>query len=421
MTRIDKELDFDWAFANPVPSLSADTTADKFAVRWTGTIAAPVAETDNFQFRLPFCYPCEGKLKFAVYLDGKEVQTAAALPPGGSALPPSGRNFGGIRKFSIPFTDTNPHSIRIEYVQSGRIAGGGITFEWAPRHELLQDEAVAAAKKADVVIAFVGLTARLEGEEMRVDAKGFAGGDRTDIVLPDVQEELIETVAKTGKPMVVVLLNGSALAVNWADKNAKAILEAWYPGQAGGQAVAETLAGENNPAGRLPVTFYTGIDQLPSFDDYSMAGRTYRYFKGKPLYAFGDGLSYTTFAYEHVKLSTKALHAGETLTVEADVRNTGSRAGDEVAEVYLVPPKTDISPKVKLAAFERISLKAGETKHVTFHLDPRTLSQVDEKGERAVVPGGYRVAVGGSQPDGDAAPGVKTAEFAIVGEQVLPK
>jgi beta-glucosidase len=423
VTRVDKELDFDWAFANPVPSLSADTAADSFAVRWTGTIAAPVAETDNFQLRVPYCYPCDGKLKFALYLDGKLLTPLPPPPPEPAkpGLPPSGRNSGSVQRYPIAFTDTNPHSIRIEYIQSGRIPNGGIAFEWSPRHELLQDEAVAAAKKADIVVAFVGLTARLEGEEMRVDAKGFLGGDRTDIVLPDVQEELIETVAKTGKPMVVVLLNGSALAVNWAQQNAKAIVEAWYPGQSGGEAIAETLSGKNNPAGRLPVTFYTGIGQLPSFDDYSMANRTYRYFKDKPLYAFGDGLSYTTFKYSGVKLSSKTLRAGETLTVEADVKNTGALAGDEVAELYLLPPHTDVSPKLALAGFERLYLDAGETKHVTFHLDPRTLSEVDDKGVRAVLPGRYRITVGGSQPDGDAAPRVRSQEFTVVGTQQIPR
>ena len=423
ITRVDKELDFDWAYANPVPSLSANTTANSFAVRWTGTIAAPVAETDNFQFRLPFCYPCGGKLKFVFYLDGRPVEP---LPPPASApnapgLPPSGRNFGGVQRYSIPFADTNPHSIRVEYIQSGRIAGGGIAFEWSPRHELLQDEAVATARKADVVIAFVGLTARLEGEEMVVNAKGFSGGDRTDILLPDVQQELLEAIAKTGKPMVVVLLNGSALAVNWSQRNAKAILEAWYPGQSGGQAIAETLGGRNNPGGRLPITFYTGIDQLPPFEDYSMANRTYRYFKGKPLYSFGDGLSYTSFAYSHLLLSSQTLHAGDTLTVEADIENVGSSAGDEVAELYLVAPQIGVSPTLALAGFERIRLNRGETKHVSFALDARTLSLVDDKGVRSVLPGRYKVSVGGSQPGGDAALTVRSEEFTVVGMQLLPR
>ncbi|MGA2561801.1 MAG: glycoside hydrolase family 3 C-terminal domain-containing protein, partial [Terracidiphilus sp.] len=265
-----------------------------------------------------------------------------------------------------------------------------------------------------------GLTPRLEGEEMRVDAKGFAGGDRTNIELPDVQQELLEALAKTGKPMVVVLLNGSALAVNWAQQNARAIIEAWYPGQSGGQAIAETLSGVNNPAGRLPVTFYTGIDQLPPFDDYSMSNRTYRYFKGKPLYAFGDGLSYTSFAYAHLRLSSKTLHAGDTLTADADVTNTGSLAGDEVAELYLAPPRSLVAQNLALAGFERLHLDPGETKHITFQLDPRTLSQVDEKGVRAIEPGEYRVSVGGSQPNGDAAHSVASETFAIVGTQPLP-
>ncbi len=308
----------------------------------------------------------------------------------------------------------------MEYIQSGKINGSGLTFEWSPRHELLRDEAIAAAKKADVVVAFVGLTPRLEGEEMPVKAKGFAGGDRTDIVLPDVQEELIETVAKTGKPMVVVLENGSALAVNWAQQNAKAILEAWYPGESGGQAIAETLSGKNNPAGRLPVTFYSGVDQLPPFEDYSMANRTYRYFKGKPLYGFGDGLSYTTFTYAHLKLSSETVHAGDTLSVEADVSNSGAQSGDEVAELYLTPPKTGVSPALALAGFERMHLGPGQTKHVTFQLDPRTLSQVNEKGVRAVSPGSYRISLGGSQPTGDDAQSVVSTEFTISGSLELP-
>ena len=371
---------------SPTPSSPRDTTTQAFAVRWIGAIAAPVAETLNFQFRLPFCYPCGDKVKFAVYLDGKQLVPAAPPTPTTNKLPPSGRNYGAIQHFAIPFADTRPHDLRIEYIQTGRITGAGLAFEWSPRHELLQDQAVEAAKKSDVVVAFVGLTPRLEGEEMKVDAKGFSGGDRTDIDLPDVQQEMLEAVAKTGKPMVVVLLNGSALAVNWAQQNARALLEAWYPGQSGGQAIAETLSGKNNPAGRLPVTFYTGVDQLPAFDDYSMANRTYRYFKGKPLYAFGDGLSYTTFAYSGLKLSTKTLKAGDPLTVEADVKNTGSLAGDEVSELYLIPPQSALSPKLALAGFQRFHLNPGETRHLTFTLDPRTLSQVDEKGTRAVIP-----------------------------------
>ena len=421
LTRTDKEIDFDWNSANPVPSLARDTTNQAFAVRWTGAIAVPSAGTYDFQFRLPRCGTCDGKVAFAFYLDGKALQPAAPPTDAMGKLPPSGRNYGGVQHYSVPFADAAPHALRIEYTQSGKIQGAMIAFEWTPLPQQLLDEARAAAIRSDIVVAFVGLNPRLEGEEMRVNAKGFAGGDRTSIDLPDVQQQLLETVAKTGKPVVVVLLNGSALAVNWAAANARGLLEAWYPGQAGGQAIAETLSGKNNPAGRLPVTFYTGTDQLPAFDDYSMANRTYRYFKGKPLYSFGDGLSYTTFAYKSLMLSTSTVHAGDPLTVEADVTNSGSVAGDEVAELYLTPPHTAVSPTLALAGFERVHLNAGESKHLVFHLDSRTLSQVDDKGNRAVTGGSYKVSLGSSQPTGAAATSVVTKPFTIEGSQPLPK
>jgi beta-glucosidase len=421
LTRTDQEIDFDWASANPVPRLSPDTANQSFAVRWTGTLAVPVAGTYEFQFRVPFCTPCDGKVKFAVYLDEKQLEPVRPSEEAEARLPPSGRNYGAIQHFSIPFANAKAHALRIEYIQNGRVPNSTVSFEWFPRRDLLLNEAVSAAKKADVVVAFVGLTPHLEGEEMRVNAKGFSGGDRTAIDLPDVQEELLEALGKTGKPMVVVLMNGSALAVNWAKENARGVLEAWYPGQSGGQAIGETLSGRNNPAGRLPVTFYANLKELPPFDDYSMAGRTYRYFKGKPLFAFGDGLSYTTFAYSNLKLSQASVQAGETLTVEADVANAGSVAGDEVAELYLIPPKTSVSPKLALAGFERVHVDAGGTKHLSFQLDARALSQVDEKGVRAVTAGAYRVSVGGSQPEGDAGTGVVSAEFKIEGTQALPR
>jgi beta-glucosidase len=421
VTRTDREIDFDWSSVNPVPGLSNNTTDQSFAVRWTGAIAMPSAGTYDFQLRLPRCGTCDGKVAFALYFDGKAVQPTAPPTDAMGKLPPSGRNFGGIQRFSIPFADTAPHALRIEYTQTGRIQGAMVAFEWIPKPQQLLDEAIAAAKKSDAVIAFVGLTPRLEGEEMRVNAKGFSGGDRTSIDLPDVQQQLLESVAKTGKPVIVVLLNGSALAVNWAARNARAIVEAWYPGQSGGQAIAETLSGKNNPAGRLPITFYTGVDQLPAFDDYSMANRTYRYFKGKPLFSFGDGLSYSTFTYKNLKLSASTLRAGDPLTVEADLINSGSLAGDEVAELYLTPPHTDVSPSLALAAFERVHLAAGESKHLTFALDPRALSQVDDKGERAVTAGRYQISLGSSQPTGLAAKGVLSQQFTIQGYQPMPR
>jgi len=214
-----------------------------------------------------------------------------------------------------------------------------------------------------------------------------------------VQEEMLKAVAATGKPLIVVLQNGSALAVNWAQEHANAILEAWYPGEEGGTAIAETLAGENNPGGRLPLTFYASLDQVPPFVDYSMKDRTYRYFSGKPLYPFGFGLSYTSFAYRNVKVPSSSVKAGDPVKVEGELKNTGSVVGDEVVELYLTQPRDFETPIHMLAGFTRVHLAPGQSTHVAFTLDPRTLGQVDAKGERVVLPGVYEVSLGGGQPD----------------------
>lgn len=258
--------------------------------------------------------------------------------------------------------------------------------------------AVAAAKAADLVIGVAGITSALEGEEMTVNVPGFIGGDRTSLDMPAPEEDLLKAVKATGKPLALVLMNGSALSVNWAAANADAILEAWYPGQAGGTAIGETLSGANNPAGRLPVTFYTGVEQLPPFRDYAMKGRTYRYFTGKPLYPFGHGLSYTSFAYGKPLLSTTTVKAGETLGVDVEVRNTGKTAGDEVVQLYLSFPQAPGIPIRALRGFSRVHLAAGAMTRVHFDLDARELSSVTETGKRVVAPGVYRLTVGGGQP-----------------------
>ena len=303
---------------------------------------------------------------------------------------------------------TSPHLFR-----------GGATLSWQPPVDVLRDEAVKVAQQADIVVAFVGLSPNLEGEEMPIRVPGFSGGDRTDIGLPRAQQDLLEALAATGKRLVVVLMNGSALAVNWAEQHAAAILEAWYPGEEGGTAIAETLAGANNPGGRLPLTFYASLDQLPPFDDYSMQKRTYRYFGGKPLYAFGYGLSYASFAYSNLRLSSEKLQAGQPLTVEADVRNTAGISADEVAELYLEYPSSPGAPLRALKGFERVHLAPGETRHVAFKLNPRDLSQVTEKGEHRIMPGSYTVFVGGSQPT-EGAQGLE-AKLQITGEVKLPR
>jgi beta-glucosidase len=290
---------------------------------------------------------------------------------------------------------------------------------WAKVNNAPSPEAVATAKNADVVIAVVGLTSELEGEEMPVSEPGFLGGDRTSIDLPEPEEGLVEAVAATGKPLVVVLTNGSALAVNWINQHANAVLEAWYPGEEGGNAVADTLSGKNNPAGRLPVTFYKDISQLPNFEDYSMADRTYRYFKGKPLYPFGYGLSYTTFSYSDLTLQNSTVNAGEPVGADATVTNTGKVAGDEVVELYLKFPPVAGAPNIALRGFERIHLDPGQSQKVHFELKNRDLGMVTELGQPIIAAGDYTISIGGGQPDTGAQ--TVSGHFHVDGQIDLPE
>jgi beta-glucosidase len=289
---------------------------------------------------------------------------------------------------------------------------------WKKLDRKPQADAITAAKKADVVVAVVGITSELEGEEMKVSEAGFKGGDRTSLDLPKPEEDLLEALAATGKPLVVVLTNGSALGVNWAKEHANAIVDAWYPGEEGGAAVAETLSGRNNPAGRLPVTFYKSVDQLPAFEDYAMKGRTYRYFEGQPLFPFGYGLSYTTFAYSGLTVPA-TVKAGDNLTAEATVTNTGNRAGDEVAQVYLTFPAVAGAPLKALRGFARVHLEAGEARKVRFELKPRDLSMVTAAGEPVVAEGAYTISVGGGQPGTGVA--AVTSGFNVTGQLTLPE
>ena len=290
---------------------------------------------------------------------------------------------------------------------------------WEKANSGPSPEAVAAAKNADVVIAVVGITSQLEGEEMPVSEPGFLGGDRTSLDMPQPEEELVEAVAATGKPLAVVLVNGSALAVNWINSHANAILEAWYPGEEGGTAVADTLSGKNNPAGRLPVTFYTGVDQLPNFEDYGMANRTYRYFSGKPLYAFGYGLSYTGFQYSDLSLQAQTVDAGQPLIADVTVTNTGKVEGDEVVQAYLKFPPVKGAPDIALRGFQRIHLEPGASQKVHFELKGRDLGMVTEDGDPIVAQGDYTISIGGGQPDTGAP--VATEKFHINEQIDLPE
>ena len=290
---------------------------------------------------------------------------------------------------------------------------------WTKVNDAPSPEAIAAAKKADVVIAAVGITSRLEGEEMRVDVPGFLGGDRTSIDLPQPEEDLVEAMVATGKPVVVVLMNGSALSVNWISQHANAVLEAWYSGEEGGNAIADTLSGKNNPAGRLPVTFYKGVDQLPNFQDYSMKNRTYRYFTGKPLYPFGYGLSYTTFAYSDLTVPQKPVDANQPVDASVTVTNTGKVAGDEVVQLYLKFPDVAGAPRIALRGFQRVHLNPGEARQVHFELKTRDLGMVTEIGQPIIAKGEYTVSIGGGQPD-TGAPDA-TGHFQIDDQIALPE
>jgi beta-glucosidase len=386
LQRIDRAIDFDWNGASPAAGISGIS----FSVRWTGTIAVPAPGTIHFGFSMAHCSTCEDSELVKVWLDGKLVYKFIQAPTHGRRAPTT--------PFILTFKDTHPHPIRIEYSHDSPHFGAGLTFNWEPPLNALRDQAVAAAGKSSVVVAFLGLSPEIEGEEMPLHVDGFEGGDRSAIELPAAQRKLVDALAATGKPLIIVLMNGSVLALQDAERKASAILEAWYPGESGGTAIAETLFGDNNPSGRLPLTFYASTAQLPAFDDYSMKERTYRYFSGTPLYPFGYGLSYTRFRYSNGRLSSSTLSAGEPLEASVQVENVGDRAGDETVEFYLIPKAKPEAPVRWLAGFDKVHLMKGETRTVRLKIDTREQSIVDADGRRCVQPGEYELYIGGSQP-----------------------
>lgn len=403
-SRIDAKVNFDWNRVSPMPGVPAAN----FAVRWTGELVPPAPGDYMLSFRCikrSTTYDPSGAKPgspwhYRMYLDGKLVLDDHARD----------------QDFKVTFTDTKPHAIAVEYQHSSE--DRFVDLEWQPPAKPMLEDAVATARKADIVVAFVGLSPNLEGEEMPVYADGFAGGDRTTIGLPAVQERLLEALGNLGKPLIVVLTSGSEVAMPWAQDHANAVLAAWYPGQSGGTAIAQTLTGKNNPAGRLPITFYRSTADLPDFSDYSMANRTYRYFKGPVLYPFGFGMSYSQFVYSQPEVQSTTVKAGENVTVKVRLKNTSAVDGDEVAQLYVTPPRTDVSPRFALEGFERIHLAAGEDREATFTLDPRALSEVDAHGVRRVMAGDYTIFVGGAQPAGSDP---KAVHLRVTGDLVLPR
>jgi beta-glucosidase len=396
MARTDSTVDFAWGDTG----ISKDLPSN-YSVRWTGVIVPP----ESGEYVVGFV----GQDGYRIWLDGKLIgEDWNVHHPATTATQ------------KVQLEKDHAYSVKIEFFQTIRSAEARLVWS-LPGGQTHQ--AIDAARNADVVVMVLGLSPRIEGEEMKVNAEGFAGGDRTKLDLPAPQEELLKRVHAAGKPVVLVLTNGSAMAVNWANENLPAIVEAWYPGEEGGTAVAEALAGDFSPAGRLPVTFYKSVDQLPPFEDYSMAKRTYRYFDAAPLYPFGYGLSYTSFAYKNAKADHAKVSAMDTVNVSVDVTNTGAMAGEEVVQLYLTHAGVAGAPLRELRGFQRVHLGRGQTKTVTFTLHERDLSIVDEAGKHRIVPGAVSVWVGGGQRStGASLP--KTAgaatEFRLISEATLP-
>jgi beta-glucosidase len=396
LRRNDAEVNFVWAFNGVSPKLLSN-----YSARWTG-ILSPSETAD-------YIVGFTGQDGYRVWINGDLlVDDWTAHRPSTTQTKP------------IHLEKGKAYSIKIEYFQTVRSAEAKLIWGIPGREE---EEAVTAARESDLVVMVLGLSARIEGEEMKVKADGFSGGDRTAIDLPAPQEQLLESVCAAGKPVVLVLTNGSALAVNWANDHVPAILEAWYPGEAGGTAVAEALAGDFSPSGRLPITFYKSIEQLRAFEDYSMANRTYRYFSGEPLYPFGYGLSYTTFQYSDANTSADSITADGTVTISAKVTNQGAMDGDEVVQLYLKHEGVAGAALRELRGFQRIHLLRGQSQVVTFNLRDRDLSVVDTDGQRRIASGTVKAWIGAGQPSASASkpgtPGVST-QFAIASEKALP-
>lgn len=387
---VDSTVVANWGEAAPLPDLDGDD----FAVRWTAEFQPPQSGT----YRLGLT----GTLRYRLFLDDSLV--VQSVYPNGDGEYPDPRT---VQSEPLEIDSSRSYRIRVEGEES--YGQADLQLTWAMPAVALAAEAVRAAEQADAVVMFLGLTPRLEGEEMSVQIEGFRGGDRTSIDLPGPQQRLLERIVEVGKPTILVLLTGSALAVNWADENVPAILEAWYPGQAGGTAIANVLFGEYNPAGRLPVTFYRSVDDLPAFDDYDMAGRTYRYFEGDPLYPFGHGLSYTTFQYGSLRTSATTIGAEGSATVSVDVTNTGSRAGDEVVQLYVRYPSSAVARPIRdLRGYQRVSIDPGETRTIQFQLDASSLRYWDPAEDRWVLePGAVTLEVGASSADIRASAGIQ--------------
>ncbi len=371
LTRIDKEINFNWWDGAPLENLDDDN----FSIRWTGQLIPP----NSGDYYLG-AYGSE----FEIYF--QDTLLVSYYQP----------HHAAARYELVNLKAGQNYDLRI--LQKENESQSEIRLIWNMPNEQIVEDAIVAAKSSDVVVMCMGLTPRLEGEEMKVPVEGFFGGDRISLDLPAVQQELLKKVYAVNPNIVLVLMNGSAVSISWSKNNLPAILEAWYPGQDGGTAIADVLFGDYNPAGRLPITVYKSAAQLPPFDDYNMQGRTYKYFEDEPLYPFGYGLSYTNFEFSDLKIKNQ-YETDEKVKIEVKVSNIGDFDGDEVVQVYASHMDDDPNTAIlTLVAFQRIHLKKGESKKLTFEIKPRQLSIIDENGDRVLNPGQIIFSVGGGQP-----------------------
>jgi len=371
-TRVDDNIDFYWELLSP----RQDMPDDNFGIKWTTWVVPPESGT--------YYLGSWGSSGYDVVLDGKKI------------ISERNEHSAFHKEYQVDFQAGKKYKVEVYYRNYSGDAD--IKLLWARPRVGLVEKALAAAKDADAVILVLGLSQRLEGEEMSIKLDGFSGGDRTNLNLPAVQEQLLDAIVATGKPVIVVLNSGGALSINNAQEKASAIILAGYGGQQGGNAVADVLFGDYNPAGRLPVTYYKTIDQIPAFENYDMAGKTYRFFTKEPLYPFGYGLSYTSFSYSNLSIPEKAV-AGDKVKVKVTVTNSGKVEGDEVAELYLTDEKASTPRPIRqLEGFKRITLKPGESRDVEFALEPRQFSIINNKEKRVIEPGYFTISVGGKQP-----------------------
>ncbi len=379
MTRIDSQLNFSWFDGAPLHTMNRN----EFSIRWTGQLTVPVSGT--YYFAVP------STMRTKLFVNDSLIYQIKHARYNNELGTPNVKN-----NFSLSLEAGIKYNIRI-HCHEGY---GDAFFQllWAPPKEGLLEKALEAANRADLIVLCLGLTPRIEGEEMPISVEGFAGGDRTNLKLPSVQLKLIKRIEATGKPIVLVLMSGSALAVNWADQNLEAILETWYSGQAGGEALANVLLGDANPVGRLPVTFYKSVHQLPEFEDYNLTNQTYRYFKNEPLYPFGFGLSYTNYEYKIINCP-ETIQAGEKFEIHTSIRNTGRLAGEEVVQIYIKDLQSSVpSPLISLQGFKKVYLEPGESRTITFRIEPRQLAVFYDNGYWVVEPGDIHISVGGAQP-----------------------